>query len=274
MPEPKYKRVAEDVKELYWDHTTAEIQEKLDIGGSTYSWAKEYAGLPRKTKAHKVACEHGVSLDRLLYHLHHDARMSVNEMSDALGISRSAIYTGFKHTDVDVRGQSDAERVKNQQMSEEERKQQTKAAREKHREKYGDGGHIAKWVHENPEKHSENSQKYGQLGAPAREENWMEGRTGQDHPRWRGGKSIYDAVKKQLPGGSWRQKKVEAKERDDNTCQMCGASECKLDSHHIVPIMAGGTNEFWNLITLCESCHTAVEQYTRDLPGMGVALCE
>jgi len=121
---------------------------------------------------------------------------------------------------------------------------------------------LADWYDEEPEQAGEHARRVASLGAPAREENGMAGVTGQDHPKWRGGKSIYDAVKKQLPGDSWRQKKVEAKERDDNTCQMCGASECKLDSHHIVPIMAGGTNEFWNLITLCESCHTAVEQHT------------
>lgn len=274
MAKPKYKRVADELEELYWSHTSTEIKEKLDIGGSTYSNAKEHAGLPRKTKAHKTAHQHGVPLDRLLYHLHHDAKMSVNCMSDALDISRAAVYTGFKHTDVSVRGQSEAEKVKKEQMSEEELREQTQAAREKQKEKYGDGGAIAHWIRENPDEHAEHAREAAPKGTPAREENGMAGVTGQDHPKWRGGKSIYDAVKKQLPGDSWRQKKVEAKERDDNTCQMCGASECKLDSHHIVPIMAGGTNEFWNLITLCESCHTAVEQHTRDLPGMEPVLTE
>lgn len=270
MTEPKYKRVAEDVKELYWDHTTAEIQEKLDIGGSTYSRAKEYAGLPRKTKAHKVAYEHDVSVDRLLYHLHHDAKMSVNEMSDALGISRSAIYTGFKHTDVDVRGQSDAERVKNEQMSEEERKEQTRAARERQREKFGDGGHIAKWVRENPEDHLKHAKEVAKLGAPAREENGMAGVTGQDHPKWRGGKHLIDALRKQLQPSWWT---VRDDERADE-CQMCGATDCKLDVHHIVPLSAGGTNESWNLMTLCESCHRTAEAYTRQFDAFRPVLTE
>jgi len=212
-----------------------------------------------------------VSCDRLA-ELYSD--MSENAVSEELGVSRSAVEGALRSCNIERRGQSEAERVKNEKMSEEERKQQTEAARERQYEKYGDGGHIAKWVDENPKEHHKHAQEVCKLGAPAREENGMAGVTGQDHPRWRGGKSIYDAVKKQLPGDSWRQKKVEAKERDDNTCQMCGASECKLDSHHIVPIMAGGTNGFWNLITLCESCHTAVEQHTRDLPGMEPVLAE
>jgi len=270
VTDPKYKQVAEDVRELYWDHTTAEIQEKLDIGGSTYTRAKEHAGLPRKTKAHKAAYEHGVSLNRLLYHLHHDAKMPVNEMSEVLGISRSAIYTGFKHTDVGVRGQSGAERVKNQQMSEEERKQQTKVAREKQREKFGDGGYIAKWVQENPDKHAEVARKAAKLGTPARDENGMTGRTGQDHPNWRGGKHLIDALRKQLRPSWWT---VRDDERQ-NECYNCGESQGKLDVHHIVPLSAGGTNESWNLMTLCESCHRAVESYTRDLPGMEAVLTE
>jgi hypothetical protein len=274
VTEPKYKRLADDVEELYWDHTTKEIQEKLDIGGSTYTRAKEYAGLPQKTKANRVAYEHGVRLERLLSHLHHDASMSVNKMSDALCISRSAIYTGFEKTDVAVRGQAEAERVKNENMTEDERREQTEAARDANFEKYGDGGSIAHWVRENPEEHAKVSRNAAALVASARDENGMRGRTGQDHPCWRGGKSVYDAVKKQLPGKSWRQKKVEAKDRDDNTCQMCDATECKLDSHHIVPIMAGGTNGFWNLITLCESCHSKCEMYTRQFDEFSSVLIE
>jgi hypothetical protein len=274
VTEPKYKRLADDVEELYWDHTTKEIQQKLDMGGSTYTRAKEYAGLPQKTKANKVAYEHGVGLERLLSHLHHDASMSVNKMSDALCISRSAIYTGFEKIDVAVRGQAEAERVKNENMSEDERREQTQAARDEHFTRYGDGGYISQWVKENADKHSQIAQKAAPLGTPVRDENGMTGRTGQDHPCWRGGKSVYDAVKKQLPGKSWRKKKVEAKKRDDNACQMCDATGCKLDSHHIVPVMAGGTNGFWNLITLCESCHRTVEMWTHGLTGMDAVLTE
>lgn len=270
MPEPKYKRVAADVEELYWDYTTAEIQERLDIGGSTYSRAKEYAGLPRKTKAHEVAYEHGVPLSRLLYHLHHDAQMSVSEMSDVLGISRSAIYTGFKHTDVHDRSQSEAEMVKNQQMSEERRRQQTEAAREKQHEKYGDGGAIGHWVDENPDKHAEVARKAAPKGAPARDENGMAGRTGQDHPNWRGGKHLVDALRKQLRPSWWT---VRDDERTEE-CYNCGTSDCKLDVHHIVPISAGGTNESWNLMTLCESCHRTAEVYTRQFDAFRPVLTE
>jgi 5-methylcytosine-specific restriction endonuclease McrA len=43
--------------------------------------------------------------------------------------------------------------------------------------------------------------------------------------------------------------------RDNWTCQKCGARNIKLHAHHIVPVSQGGSNEFQNLITLCENCH-------------------
>jgi 5-methylcytosine-specific restriction endonuclease McrA len=98
----------------------------------------------------------------------------------------------------------------------------------------------------------------------------MKGRTGQDNPNWRGGKHLVDALRKQLRPSWWT---VRDEERADE-CYNCGASECKLDVHHIVPLSAGGTNDSWNLMTLCESCHRTVEAYTRDLPGMEAVIRE
>jgi len=270
VPEPKYKQVADEVERLYWNHTTTEIQEKLNIGGSTYSRAKEHAGLPQKTKAHHAAHDHGVPLPRLLYHLHYDMEKSVNRMAEVLGISRSAIYTGFNHTDIAPRGQSEAESVKNENKTQEERVKQTEAAREEQFDKYGDGGHIAQWVEENPETHAEVAREAAPEGAPARDENGMAGRTGQDHPNWRGGKHLVDALRKQHRPSWWTVRDAARA----GECYKCGASGCKLDVHHIVPISAGGTNDGWNLMTLCESCHRTVEAYTRTLPGMQPVVTE
>jgi len=112
------------------------------------------------------------------------------------------------------------------------------------------------------ENHFCNHQCYGK---------WMsEHKTGQNHPSWRGGKSIYREVKAQLrPTFS----KIKDRERADE-CYHCGESDCALHVHHIVPVMAGGTNESWNLMTLCPTCHGNVESYSRDLPGMGAMLTE
>lgn len=106
------------------------------------------------------------------------------------------------------------------------------------------------------------------LGAAGRERNGMEGVTGQDSPHWRGGKSVYDAVKKQLGHESWHTSRRKALEASDNRCETCGGAPINrrtLDVHHIVPVMAGGTNEQWNLMVLCESCHHRAEWTVRQL---------
>jgi len=126
------------------------------------------------------------------------------------------------------------------------------------------------WFDEEPEQAREHVRKIAALGAPARTKNGMAGQTGQDHPNWRGGKHLINALRKQLRPSWWT---VRDDERQ-NECYNCGESQGKLDVHHIIPLSAGGTNESWNLMTLCESCHRAVESYTRDLPGMEAVLTE
>lgn len=57
----------------------------------------------------------------------------------------------------------------------------------------------------------------------------------------------------------WERKASAIKERDDHTCQGCGATDAnELHAHHIVPLGAGGSNARSNLITLCDECHGRV----------------
>lgn len=94
--------------------------------------------------------------------------------------------------------------------------------------------------------------------------------TGQDHPNWRGGSSVINAIKKQLrPSFS-----VTREIYREAECQQCGVSDSLLDAHHIVPVSAGGTNEGWNLMTLCRQCHSEVEWFTRQFPGFDPVLIE
>jgi len=116
----------------------------------------------------------------------------------------------LKSCGISRRGQSEAEQLKYEQMTEEERRELTESARDEVREKYGDGGFLGQWVSENPDDHAEVAREAAALGAPAREENGMAGATGQDNPNWRGGKNILRAVKKatrrhaKLPAGQKR----------------------------------------------------------------------
>lgn len=87
---------------------------------------------------------------------------------------------------------------------------------------------------------------------------------GPDSPHWRGGKSLYDAVKRSLGDASLGTYLRRARERGDGTCEKCGGDNGgdELHVHHIVPILVGGTHHLDNLMLLCHSCHNTVEAYT------------
>lgn len=227
-----------------------------ECGGSFDSYRGYAIHFGNSHEGHPLVALHGEDRLRDLY-----SEMSENALSDELGVSRRAVERALTSAGIERRGQSEAEKLKNEQMSEEERREQTKKAREVNQEKYGDGGYLSEWVAENPEKHREVAQDAAPLGAPARDENGMAGVTGQDHPGWRGGKSLYHAVVRQLHGPSWNT--IRERHRGGE-CEMCGTSERELHLHHIVPVLAGGTNEPWNFLTLCEECHTAAEWRTRE----------
>lgn len=58
----------------------------------------------------------------------------------------------------------------------------------------------------------------------------------------------------------WRENRAKALERDNHTCQICGATSEgeELVVHHLRPVMQGGTHDLVNLDTLCRSCHSSV----------------
>lgn len=136
MGKPKYKQVSPDVADLYWENTAGEIREELGIGGSTYQRAIDHTGLPRKTNENRLEHRYGVPADWLLDTLHNTLRMSVNEMSTELPVSRKWVSDYMGDHGIPRRGQSDAERLKWQQMSEEEREEQVAAAHEAARNDY------------------------------------------------------------------------------------------------------------------------------------------
>lgn len=90
---------------------------------------------------------------------------------------------------------------------------------------------------------------------------------GKSNPTWNGGRDFYTRVRASLSDESWSRIADQARDADDHTCQLCGASGSdagrKLDAHHIIPVMAGGDNGDYNLMSLCNSCHKIVEAYTK-----------
>ena len=69
-----------------------------------------------------------------------------------------------------------------------------------------------------------------------------------------------DACRKAARGREYRWAREIALERDNWTCQDCGAHDCRLEVHHIMPLCMGGTNKLYNLVTLCCKCHKAIHK--------------
>jgi len=61
----------------------------------------------------------------------------------------------------------------------------------------------------------------------------------------------------------WDTRRKEVYERDNYTCQNCGArggphGDAELHAHHVVPKSKGGTHRKSNLKTVCKDCHNAI----------------
>jgi len=93
--------------------------------------------------------------------------------------------------------------------------------------------------------------------------------SGSGNPAWKGGHDLYTAIRTLIDDNVWEKAREECRERYDRKCAVCGVDESKLqrklDVHHIVPLLSGGTNGQYNLIPLCAECHGPVESHTRDI---------
>lgn len=59
-------------------------------------------------------------------------------------------------------------------------------------------------------------------------------------------------------------KRMRVYERDGHKCRYCGTPE-RLTIDHIIPIVAGGSNQESNLQTLCEPCNWEKGGCTKDV---------
>ena len=68
---------------------------------------------------------------------------------------------------------------------------------------------------------------------------------------WRGGKCAPYI-------GEWKQRRIEALQRDGFICVTCGSGD-RIQVHHIIPYRYSMSHAITNLKTLCRSCHSREE---------------
>ncbi len=79
--------------------------------------------------------------------------------------------------------------------------------------------------------------------------------TGNRNINWKGGISLEENYQPFYKSQFWKLLRQKVWKRDKFICQNCGAQNCKLDAHHIIPLRFGGSNKMNNLVTLCKKCH-------------------
>ena len=111
-------------------------------------------------------------------------------------------------------------------------------------------------------------------GRPA----WNKGKpglSGEKSPHWKGGISKIDKLCRRM--FEYKQWRSDIFQRDNWTCQTCGAKGCYLTAHHIKSfckiikennikniVEARNCLELWNInngVTLCEECHKLTDNY-------------
>lgn len=91
----------------------------------------------------------------------------------------------------------------------------------------------------------------------------------EKHPNWRGGTSEIC-----WRGTGWSRARKAARNRDNNTCRICGKTAQRqgrsMDVHHRISYFsfdsAEQANALDNLVCLCRSCHRRVENGTLSCP--------
>lgn len=177
--------------------------------------------------------------------------VNTRELERRLDIDHNTIADGLESLGVEIRDTSEAGRVWFENLSEDEKdriayENQSKAI-----------DTLEKWREENPQQHKENAKQ-----------NLPEVKGGMDNWCWKGGCGLRDALTKLYGSKSWYKQRQEAKESDNHTCALCREQKRggQIHTHHIIPVLAGGSNHKDNLMTLCSTCHQTVESYTWSLP--------
>jgi len=187
----------------------------------------------------------GLSLERA-----YRSGVGLKELSRRLDVDGKTVRSALESLEVPLRDHSDSVKVWLENLDGEKRHAALYGGQEKAAQT------LVKWREENFDQHTENALR-----------NLPEPTSGPDNPCWKGGKSLRDKLTKIYGERSWGAIRREVRQRQDHKCGNCGSEPSdgqSLDVHHIVPVLAGGTNHPDNLIALCKRCHYSSERYTAE----------
>lgn len=235
--------------------STHEIAERLGCTQATISnWLNEYG-----IDSHRLTEERPWHDEQTLYRLYREENRDMNEIADELGCSRETIEEWIHHHGLETRS-------RNPPLPDELRDESYL------RERYVEDGwstyRIARENECSPSTVHRWLRKHGIETRPVGSQN------GELHHRWSGGHEPYY-------GPNWHTQRRKVRERDRDRCRRCGLEETDhrsqydetLQVHHIIPIRTfedtTKANRLDNLVTLCQSCHNAVEptNTTKEING-------
>lgn len=219
-----------------------EFTVKLSQSDKTICCSKSCSNIEKRRKRQRnIEEEFGEPLYTLLTRLYHLEQLGIKQIAQKLKVSDRNLWEWFNDLHIDRRDRDIA--VSLQWQNNIERRSQASEVMQKLNEVWDYTGDN------NPAKRRDVREKIRKSKIGSR--NAMFGKFGEKNPNWKGGKITYR-------GKGWHGIRKQAIRRDKGRCRRCG-SQRQLQVHHIVPYRDSQNNLLENLVTLCASCHMAVE---------------
>jgi len=195
----------------------------------------------RKERQKDIEVAFGEPVFVLISRLYHIDQLGIKQIAKILKVSDRNLWEWFNDLDIERRDRSFAVEIQ-WQNNDERRNQAAQVMKKLNKERDYTGNN-------NPAKQKDTREKISKSKLGPR--NAMYGRFGSRNPNWKGGKITYR-------GRGWHGIRTMVIRRDKNRCRRCGSRK-QLQVHHIIPYRKNQDNSFDNLVTLCASCHMAVE---------------
>lgn len=176
---------------------------------------------------------------------------STNELADKLGVDSKTVTSALDSLEVETRNTTTATKLWFETLCQEEQERVIYEGQEAAAKALSD------WRDKNSDKHRKNAIQ-----------NLPDSPSGPESHSWRGGKCLRDNLTLTYGKESWASQREQSKQSDNYTCTRCGVQKegIEIHSHHIVPVLAGGTNHPDNLMTVCNACHRSIEDFTWSIP--------